>query len=735
MIRHRFKHLLLICCLILGFMHTIPVQGEGLPSKNVVSDIESKVRFYCDGKLVMIPHEMLDITLTIKEGQGQDLSGQDNTTKATVRIISTKFWDSVNETIPYTSERVYEISSEGRFVPVGLRGRVLDAATQNDLSGVLVKLTERSGTLLAETVTDEDGFFTVQSHARKIDSNLSLSFSAKDYQEKTIEVTINNKRIDPITLEPSTTPDHEQELTMSDSPYNWMVVKVVDGLGLSVENLQCTLSLDYKDGKVLRLRMSEKEGFYSVLIDKSTVLNVQECTINVEDISEKWQSAKRKMPYQEEHYETIQLVLAGEPFASGVVVTQSAKKCRVWLIRLTDDGVSEVVHIVAADDKGKFNFPTVPNTEEGRYWIAASFDVVEGEKTTPLWILPNPFVPTLTGHTDKFSLGSAIELKIPDNYLSLFQAIKVAQIGSQTRNVKIEPEYDKEIDSIINKINSHLKQVGKPESVSVNAFESFTLYVDNKPGINIKENRFGEGLWISLQESASISPTVVAMFPWGNRNTISSMKKMVTDSINMLLDESTPTDYNLLLVCKDRIFSTKDWLEKQKDLEKVKTEDARRNLSFQNIIKEYLFEKLKEKKSNSLTINDGNLTKMILVFDETFLRACQEDSFTTENIETGDMGDLVIFVLSEFFMGDKSSYEPLIKRLKHAFGTHAKSIEYEIINPVECENPVEKLKDIVAGSISKGYSWIPDQHELSSKQGVNAETKEKELMSEGDEGQ
>ena len=86
-------------------------------------------------------------------------------------------------------------------------------------------------------------------------------------------------------------------------------------------------------------------------------------------------------------------------------------------------------------------------------------------------------------------------------------------------------------------------------------------------------------------------------------------------------------------------------------------------------------------------------------------------------------------------MGDKSSYEPLIKRLKHAFGTHAKSIEYEIINPVECENRVEILKDIVAGSISKSYSWIPVPHEPSSKQEVNTETQEKELMSEGDEGQ
>jgi hypothetical protein len=441
------------------------------------------------------------------------------------------------------------------------------------------------------------------------------------------------------------------------------------------------------------------------------------------------------MPCQEAHHETIQLVLAGEPFASGVVATKSPKKCRVWLIRLTDDGVSEDVYIVVTDDKGKFNFPTVPSKEEGRYRIAVSFDVGGGENTTPLWISPDPLVPRLSGHTNEYSLGRKIELKIPDNYLSLFQVIKVAQIGNQKSNVKIEPEYDRENDSIIDMINSHLKRAGKPKSVSVNAFKSFTLSIDNKPGINIKENRFDEGLWISLQESALISSTVVAMFPWGDRATISSMKTLVTDSINMLLGESTSTDYNLLLVCKDWVSSTKDWSKMQKKLEKVKTKGARQNSSFQNIIEKYLFEKLKEKKSNSLTINDGNLTKMILVFDETFLRACQEDSFTTENIETGDMGDLVIFVLSEFFMGDKSSYEPLIKRLKHAFGTHAKSIEYEIINPVECENPVEKLKDIVAGSISKGYSWIPDQHELSSKQGVNAETKEKELMSEGDEGQ
>ena len=732
MIRYRFKHLLLICCLILGFMHTIPVQGEGLSIKNVVSDLKSKIRFYCDDRLVMIPPEMVGITLTFEPSQDQGPSGQDNTTKATVRIISTKFWDSVNWTIPNTSDVVHEIRTKGLLVPVDLRGRVLDAATQSDLDGICVKLTEESGTLLAQTVTDKDGFFTVQSHAREIDSNLSLSFSAKDYQEKIVEVTINNKRIDLITLEPSTTPDHEQELTMSDPQYNLMVVKAVDGLGLSVRNLLCTLSLDYKNGKVLDLQMSEKEGYYSVLIDKSTVLNVQECTINVEDTSEKWQSVKRKMPCQEAHHETIQLVLAGEPFASGVVATKSPKKCRVWLIRLTDDGASEDVHIVVTDDKGKFNFPTVPSKEEGRYRIAVSFDVGGGENTTPLWISPDPLVPRLSGHTNEYSLGRKIELKIPDNYLSLFQVIKVAQIGNQKSNVKIEPEYDRENDSIIDMINSHLKRAGKPKSVSVNAFKSFTLSIDNKPGINIKENCFGEGRWISLQESDLISSTVVAMFPWGNRNTISSMKTLVTDSINMLLGESTSTDYNLLLVCKDWFSSTKDWSKMQKKLEKVKIKDARRNSSFQYIIEKYLFEKLKEKKSNSLTINDGNPTNMTLVFDATFLNACKEDSFTLENIE---MGDLVIFILSESFMGDKSSYEPLIKRLEHAFGTHAKSIKHEIINPVDTANRVEILKDIVAESISKGYSWIPVPHELSGKQEVNTETQEKELMSEVDEEQ
>jgi hypothetical protein len=126
---------------------------------------------------------------------------------------------------------------------------------------------------------------------------------------------------------------------------------------------------------------------------------------------------------------------------------------------------------------------------------------------------------------------------------------------------------------------------------------------------------------------------------------------------------------------------------------------------------------------------------MTLVFDATFLNACKEDSFTLENIETGDMGDLVVFILSESFMGDKSSYEPLIKRLEHAFGTHAKSIKHEIINPVDTVNRVEILKDIVAGSISKGYSWIPVSHEPGSKQEVNTETQEKELMSEVDEEQ
>ena len=86
-------------------------------------------------------------------------------------------------------------------------------------------------------------------------------------------------------------------------------------------------------------------------------------------------------------------------------------------------------------------------------------------------------------------------------------------------------------------------------------------------------------------------------------------------------------------------------------------------------------------------------------------------------------------------MGDKSLYEPLIERLKHAFGTHAKSIKHEIINPVDTANRVEILKDIVAESISKGYSWIPVPHELSGKQEVNTETQEKELMSEVDEEQ
>jgi hypothetical protein len=699
--RSKLKLILLVCLLSCFQFSAADGQDDQLSE-----DPASKVELSYDGISVEIPLELKAIRLTI-ETPALDPSRRNKKRTSTIKIVDTAFWNSTEESINM-SEPFHVIQLESLLKPIELRGRVLDRMTQRGLGEVQVEVSSENNKLYAQTYTTNDGFFTVSFWINKGSKKLKVNFLKSGYATENIEIPPSQRIIGPVVMRSEADQEQLNRRDGASRKYYMIAARAEDALGTPLEKLDIELEFVLESGTTTKLKMLEKDGLYSVLVDSSVVTQVPECKVSVHDRKEKWSPFIQQVDCSEPRFIRIPMIREGETesFASGSVVMNKPSECQVWLVRVLDASNYEVSEIRAGGDEGKFDFSFREGMERSTYRLAVTFSPPPGVNMTPLWIADQQFSPRPLGGGDQYSLGRKIELKIPDNYLAVFPYLATVQSGGTQKLARIIPQYDNETRQMLVQIETSLQKSGKFPALALNIAKSFevSLAGDATSKIVINENQFlqGNGQSIALTHKGATVPLVVSAFPVGKSSTVKDMKRVMADAVDSLITHPSIRGQNLTLICGEWVSTTNNWSQKRADLESVRVIPLPRSADFARDLQRYLFDGLQTE-----NIPPASKINAVLLVDDAFLNACQDESFDPTNLKTPNLGNVAIIVFSDSYMGDQADYQPLINKLKQAFTTVTENIDVQIVSPLDALD----LTQVIAGSVlaitPKEYSWIP----------------------------
>ncbi len=675
-----------------------------------VNEFKSRVNIYCDKAFVDVPSELKDVSVTIKSASIES-KVQKEKKSGTVKLFATPFWEANYpgkniENIDATAS--HKIQTVGLLNLFKVSGVVLNAATFKPLPRVNIKFKDNTGSALAETSSGKQGEFDVWCWGKKKINNLELAFNFKGFLEKKVTITGGASLRKLVMLKPK--PENEQNLKpeneQSNSGYRMVAVRPENGLGTFIKKLNLEFEQTSRNGVVTRLKMIESAGLYSILSNIVETNDIVKCRVKIIDKNKVWKDLEQDINPNRAEFLKIAMPLVGKAYTSGYVNFGNLENCRVWLFKFSgNQGSIDHVNTVLVDGNGAFKFRKKVE-KPGKYRLAITWDAKKGSKIIPVWIDPELYEPVLLGKSDQYTLGMNKRLKVADDYLKNFEGLEIAWHKGKNRDAIITPEYeDRCIQSIVDTINKTLNKSNLATAMNIENANSFKIKLvndDSDKTISVPENKFKEGMYLSLEHDTAYAPIVLSTMPKGRQSTIKRIRKILINTLERMFPTSDIEKPKLLLIFKEWMANETTYKALLNKLNTVSIPDENSSYNFSDAFRFHILKNLrKQKKYAGLKYN------MILLLDSTFLDKCSDTSFNPNILKDFDLGKVYAIIFSDSYTkNDETQYMTSINRLRGVFDKISE-FKHQIVNPLDKPDLAGFLNDIIIENVPKDYAWTP----------------------------